>query len=56
MIFIIQCSKFRVGSRVWLKTPEEGRGTYQPKRYEYNNNNKDNRPKTLPDKNITVMF
>ena len=33
------------------QTPEEGRRTYQPKRYRNNNNDKDNSPKTLNDKN-----
>ena len=41
-------SKFCEGSRV-RQTPEEGRRTYRPKRC--GNNNKDNRPKTLNDKN-----
>ena len=40
-------SKFREGSRVW-QTPEEGRRTYQLKR---ENNNEDNSPKILKDKN-----
>ena len=45
-------SKFREGSRV-RQTPEEGRGTYRPKRYGNNNNNKDedNSPKNPYDKN-----
>ena len=41
-------SKFRVGCRV-RQTPEEGRRTYRSKRY--GNNNEDNSPKTLNDKN-----
>ena len=44
-------SKFREGSRV-RQTPEEGRRTYQPKRYGNNNKDEDNSPKTLNDKNI----
>ena len=43
-------SKFCVGSRV-RQTPEEGRGTYQPKRCEHNNKDEDNSPKTLNDRN-----
>ena len=40
--------KFHVGS--WVQqTPEEGQGTYRPKRYEYKD--EDNCPKTLNDKN-----
>ena len=41
-------SKFREGSRV-RQTPEEGRRTYRPKRCA--NNDEDNSPKTLNDKN-----
>ena len=44
-------SKFRVGFRVWQETPEEGRRTHRPTRYEYNNKDEDNSPKTLSDKN-----
>ena len=43
-------SKFREGSRV-RQTPEEGRGTYQPKHCGNNNKDEDNRAKTLNDKN-----
>ena len=43
-------SKFRVGSRV-RQTLEEGRRTYLPKRYGNNNEDEDNSPKTLNDKN-----
>ena len=43
-------SKFHVGSRV-RQTPEEGRRTYQPKRCGNNNEDEDNSPKTLNDKN-----
>ena len=43
-------SMFREGS--WVRqTPEEGRRTYQPKRWGNNNKDKDNSPKTLNDKN-----
>ena len=38
--------KFREGSRI-SKIPEEGRWTYRPKRYGYNNKDEDNSPKTL---------
>ena len=41
-------SKFREGSRV-RQTPEKGRRTYRPKRC--GNNDEDNSPKTLNDKN-----
>ena len=41
-------SKFQEGSRV-SQTPEEGRWTYRPQLY--GNNNKDNSPKNLNDKN-----
>ena len=46
-------SKFCVDSRVRL-TPEVGRRKYRPKRCKYNNNNKDedNSPKTLNDNNF----
>ena len=43
-------SKFREGSRV-RQTPEEGRGTYQPKRCGNNHKDEDNSPETLNDKN-----
>ena len=42
--------KFHVGFRV-RQTPEEGWRTYWPKRSEYNNEDKDNSPKTLNDRN-----
>ena len=41
--------KFRVCSRVWHETPEEGRRIHKPKHCEYNN--EDNSPNTLSDKN-----
>ena len=41
-------SKFHVGCRV-RQTPEEGRGTYRPKRCGNNNKDEDNSPKTLDD-------
>ena len=44
-------SKSRVDSRVSQQTPEEGRGTYRPKRWEYKNKDEDNGPKTLNDEN-----
>ena len=43
-------SKFCEGSQV-RQTPEEGRGTYRPKRCENNNKDEDYSPKTLNDKN-----
>ena len=43
-------SKFREGSQV-QQTPEEGRKTYRPKRSGNNNNDEDNSPKTLNNKN-----
>ena len=43
-------SKFRVGSQV-RQTHEEGRRTYRPKRWEYNNKDENNSPKTLNYKN-----
>ena len=56
----------REGSRV-QQTPEEGRGTYRPKRCRNNNKDEDNRPKALNNKNhqalsqkfrqlITILF
>ena len=45
-------SKFREGSRV-RQTPEEGQRAYPPKHY--GNNNKDNSPKTLNDKETTFV-
>ena len=38
------------GFRVRQETPEEGRKTHRLKRWEYNNKDEDNRPKTLIDK------
>ena len=49
-----RCSKFREGSRV-RQTPEEGRRTYRPKRYN-NNKDEDNSPKTLNDKNKQIII
>ena len=43
-------SKFHLGSRI-RQTPEEGRWTYQLKRCGNNNNDEDNSPKILNDKN-----
>ena len=43
-------SKFREGSRV-RQTPEDGRRTYRPKRCGNNNNDEDNSPKILNNKN-----
>ena len=43
-------SKFREGSRV-RQAPEEGRRTYLPKRCGNKNEDEDNSPKTLNDKN-----
>ena len=52
-------SKFRAGSRI-RQIPEEGQRTYQPKRYEYNNKDEDNSPKTQNDKisilNLHISF
>ena len=48
-------SKFHEGSRV-RQTPEEGRGTYRPKRCGNNNKEEDNSPKTLNDKNSSMNF
>ena len=47
--------KFCEGSRV-RQTSEEGRRTYWPKRYEYNNKDEGNSPKILNDKNITFVW
>ena len=46
-------SKFPVSSRVRQETPEEGRRSYQPKRFEYNN---EDILKTLNDKNIWFLI
>ena len=48
-------SKFRVGSRV-RQTPEEGWKTYWPKYCGNNNEDEDNSPKTLFDKNYSCLF
>ena len=48
-------SKFREGSRV-RQTSEEGRRTYQPKRYGNTNKDEDNSPKTLNDKKSSAFF
>ena len=45
-------SKFREGSRV-RQTPEEVRRTYRPKRC--GNNNQDDSPKNLNDKNLLLI-
>ena len=47
-------SKFHVGSRV--QQTEEGRRTYRPKRYGNNNKDEDNSPKTVNNKELTVLF
>ena len=47
-------SKNREGSRVW-QTPKEGRRTYQQKCCGNNNKDEDNSPKTLNDKNISIL-
>ena len=49
-------SKFHVGFRVRQEAPEEGRRTYRPKYFEYNNKNEDNSPKTLNDKNLQEIL
>ena len=43
--------RYCVGFWVWHETPEKDRGTYQPKHCEYNNEDKDNSPNILSDKN-----
>ena len=48
-------SKFREGCRV-QQAPEEGRGTYRPKRCGNNNKDEDNSPKTLNDKNTNLLI
>ena len=45
------CLKFRVGSGVRHKTPKEARKAYWPKRCVYNNEDENNRPNLLSDKN-----
>ena len=47
-------SKFREGSRV-RQTPEEGWGTYRPKLCGNNNEDEDNSPKNLNDKNQQAL-
>ena len=46
-------SKFHIGYRV-RQTPEEGQRTYRPKRCGNNNEDEDNSPETLNDKNHQV--
>ena len=48
-------SKFREGSRV-QQAPEEGWGTYRPKRCGNNDKDVDNSPKTLMVKNLNYHF
>ena len=48
-------SKFRKDSRV-RQTPEEGWRTYQPKLCGNNNKHEDNSPKTLNDKNSSLLI
>ena len=48
--------KFHVVSQVQLETPEEGRRTHRPKRYQYNNKDVDNGPKTLKNKDHQASF
>ena len=40
-----------VGKSFWVKSPEEGRKTYRPKRCEYNNKDELNSPKILCNNN-----
>ncbi len=47
-------SKFHDSSRV-REIPEEGWGTYRPKRCGNNNKDEDNSPKTLNDKNHQTL-
>ena len=49
-------SKFRLGSRVRQETPEEGQKTYPVKRFEDNNKDEDNIPKTLNEKIIYIYM
>ena len=44
-----------VGIRVRQETPEEGRGTYQPKHYGCSNRYEDNSPKMIK-KTVVVSF
>ena len=43
--------RFCVDSRVRHETPEEGRTTYRPKRWDYNNKDEVNSPNILSDNN-----
>ena len=43
---------FCVGSQVRHETSEESRRIYRPKRCEYNNEDKDDSPNILSDKNL----
>ena len=44
-------SRLCVSSRLRYETPEQGRGTHQQKRCEYNNKDEDNSPNFRGDKN-----
>ena len=48
--------KFNVGSRVQQGIPKEGRSTYRPKRFKYNNEDEDNSLKTLIGKNYSPLI
>ena len=48
-------SSFRIGSRVWHVTREEGRRTYRLKCCEYNNKSLVNSLKILSDKNYMKL-
>ena len=43
-------SKLHVGSRIRQETPKEGRRTYRPKRWEYNNKDQNSCLKNMKDK------
>ena len=45
-----------MGSLVLHEIPEEGRRTYRLKRCAYNNEDKDNSPNILRDKNAKIRF
>ena len=47
-------SKFSVGPWVRHETPEESRRMHRPKRYNYNNEDEDNSPNTMTDRNFQV--
>ena len=49
-------SNLHVGSWIQQETPEEGRRKHRSKRYEYNNKDEDNIPKTLNDKRWIILF